>query len=396
MGDGRTSDRGGTEPHDANLDHKVEPEVRRMDLSLWWVLPAREEAALGQSVLQALSVVAEARPRVFGVVEPPRQELAPDNDEPFLVSWREEAARDAGGMLIWKARTPFRDGWVSFPYRDEETDGPLQGREKVVGLEVRVRPKGYVEPERREALVEFFAEVADRLGAVYASAGLDSQEQPEVGNDAAHMGNIRGVWLGIPPFRTWLHWFGKPYVPELANLDGVVKSGQGLLLRRGEQPPLKGEHPGPSIPARLCWRGQTREEWRAEDDRDLAERRAFQAQLAAAIGRGEPHPEPPPPQPYTARSPAELVPEIGASPTHRLSLPSNGRSRGASKTSGPRLLWKDETGPGWPGAGHPEREGPAYLERPDGSLEELNDGEWLKRADAQRIARENNYAFEEV
>jgi hypothetical protein len=367
-----------------------------MDMWLWWVLPARREVALGPRVLRALSVVPEARPRAFDVVEPPRQPLAPDDDAPFLDLWREEVA--TGGMVLWKSMRPFRGGSVSFPFRREETWEGLQGHEKAVSLCVEVRASGYADPERREGLVQFFGKVADRLGAVYASAGLENQEQPEAGGYlTAPSVLVHGVWVGIPPVRTWLQWFGQPYVSELSDLPSVVKSGRGLLLRRGEQPGLKGELPGPPIPAQLCWRIRTPEEERAYRAQ-AAEEHAYRARMATAVAEGKALPLRPP-QRHADRVPADVLPPIGASPTRRPSLRSTERdTQQASGVAGapPRLLWKDEDGPGWPGGGHPAREGPAWIERPDGSLEELNEGAWITRAEATRLAAEKSYAFEEV
>lgn len=368
------------------------------DLSLWWVLPARQKTALGQRVLRALSVVPEARPRRFGTFEPWRQQLAPDDDEPFLALWREEVAR--GGDLGWKASTPFRQGWASFPSETTREES-LVGRETVVSVRIGVRPSGYTDPERREALVVFFAKLADRLGAVYASAGLARQAQLEAGIPP-HLGGldtivIRGAWIGLPPVRTWLHWFGQPYVPELADLAGVVKAGRGLLLRRGEQPALTGELPGPPIPARLCWRGRTPEEERVHWDRERAKMRVFEEQQAATEAQGEP----PPLRPRWARIDqiaAEVIPPIGARRLADRPTPSTPTTRKPTTQADahPRLVWKDENGPGWDGGGHPDRVGPAWVERPDGSLEQLNDGAWIKREEAERLALENDYTFEAV
>ena len=364
-----------------------------VDLSLWWVLPARQKKALGRRVLQALSVVPEARPRRFGIYEPVRQELAPDDDEPFLALWRDEAAK--GGSLLWKGSKSFRGGSVDFPSETTWELG-LAGQETIVSLRIEVRPSGYTEPERRKALVAFFAKVADKLGAVYASAGLSDQVQPEAGVSplVGHLGTVvfENAWIGLPPFRTWLHWFGSPYLPELADLPGVVKSGRGLLLSRGEQPGVRGELSGPPIPGHLCWRGRTPEEERAYG----AELGAFFAQLDAAEARGEP----PPPRPLFVKGTqvaAEVIPEFGGRRLEpRSAAPTPTAPKAPNPADTPSLLWKDEDGPGWPGGVHPDRVGPAWVERPDGSIEELNDGAWINRAEAERLAAEKNYVFEEV
>jgi hypothetical protein len=370
-----------------------------MDLSLWWVLPARREQALGQRVIRALSMVPEARPRLFGDAEPPRQPLPPDDDAPFLALWREEVA--SGGMVIWKGTSPFRGGWVSFPSRREETLEGLRGHEKAVSLDVEVRPSGYTEPERREALVKFFVTVADRLGAVYASAGLADQAQPEAGVDQSLVrldGTtlVHGVWIGLPPVRNWLHWFGPPYIAELSGFPGVEKLGGGLLLRRGGEPAMRGEQPGPALPASLCWRARTLEEKRAYQP--APDELAYEARVATAIAQGIPRP-PPRARRITDRVPAEVLPEIGAAPAGRSRPRSTAPVQRRQPRRGdapPRLLWKDEDGPGWPGGGHPERVGPAWIERENEALEELNEGAWITRAEAERLAAEGRYTFQEV
>jgi hypothetical protein len=243
----------------------------------------------------------------------------------------------------------------------------------VIQLGIDVRPSGYTEPERREQLVEFFVEVADRLGAVYASAGLNGQAQAEAGGPQLSSIHyevvVRGAWTGLPPVRTWLHWFGGPYVAELSDLPTVVTSGAGLLLRRGEEPAVRGSLPGPPIPARLCWQAET--SWE-QQGRSLTE--------------------------VVNEVPAEAIPDIGSSPDR-------GQSRHAAvqqspgtecADASPRLIGKDEACPGWPGGGHPQREGPAWIRAADGSLEEINDGAWMTRAEAQERADREWLAFEEV
>jgi hypothetical protein len=343
-----------------------------VDLSLWWVLPARDEVALGRSVLQALSVTPEARPRLFGTYEPLRDKLPPDDDEPFLAAWRDEAKRDVPGgrQLIWKGSTPFRLGTASFPYK--EVGQELEERERIVTLSIWVRPSGYAEPERRDRLVDFFVEIANKLEAIYASAGLDGQAQPEVGIDAlSDTVVVRGAWIGLPPVRTWLHWFGGPYVSELSELPSIAKSGNGLVLRRGEELGTSGSLPGPPMPAHFCWQEETTWEFNG--------RARF---------------------PVTTRMPAEVIPVIGASPArgqaqHEVAAVEQSRLTKSAATSH-RLVWKDKDGPGWPGGGHPQREGQAWIRAADGSLEELDDGAWMTRAEAQERANREGLAFEEV
>ena len=57
-----------------------------------------------------------------------------------------------------------------------------------------------------------------------------------------------------------------------------------------------------------------------------------------------------------------------------------------------QLYWKLEDAPEGDGeTPHPTDVGPAWIYRPDGSEEPVRNGEWITRADAQRIADESGY-----
>lgn len=59
------------------------------------------------------------------------------------------------------------------------------------------------------------------------------------------------------------------------------------------------------------------------------------------------------------------------------------------------LYWKLEDVPVGDGeAPHPEDIGPAWIYRPDGGDEAVLDGEWITRAEAQRIAAESGYELQ--
>jgi hypothetical protein len=60
------------------------------------------------------------------------------------------------------------------------------------------------------------------------------------------------------------------------------------------------------------------------------------------------------------------------------------------------LMWKDEDGPeDAPDEGGPNDVGPAWLDTYEGdervSSEKVRDGEWITRAEAQRVAAANGY-----
>ncbi len=57
--------------------------------------------------------------------------------------------------------------------------------------------------------------------------------------------------------------------------------------------------------------------------------------------------------------------------------------------------WKLEDVPAGDGeAPHPEDVGPAWIYRPDGIEEPVLDGEWIRRADAQRIATDGGHELQ--
>jgi hypothetical protein len=60
------------------------------------------------------------------------------------------------------------------------------------------------------------------------------------------------------------------------------------------------------------------------------------------------------------------------------------------------LHWKLEDVPAGDGeAPRPEDIGPAWIYGPDGGEEAVLDGQWITRAEAQRIAAENGYELQE-
>jgi hypothetical protein len=58
------------------------------------------------------------------------------------------------------------------------------------------------------------------------------------------------------------------------------------------------------------------------------------------------------------------------------------------------LYWKMEDGPGDGESPDPEDVGPAWVYGPDGGEEPVNEGEWITRTEAQRIASESGYKLQ--
>ena len=60
-----------------------------------------------------------------------------------------------------------------------------------------------------------------------------------------------------------------------------------------------------------------------------------------------------------------------------------------------RLYWKFEDGPEEAADDDPNDVGPAWIDKPDGTSEKVNDGEWITRAEAKRLAAEGGYQLDE-
>jgi hypothetical protein len=60
-----------------------------------------------------------------------------------------------------------------------------------------------------------------------------------------------------------------------------------------------------------------------------------------------------------------------------------------------RLYWKYEEGPEDAEGKDPNDVGPVWIDRPDGSSEKANGGEWMTRADARKLAEENGWVLDE-
>jgi hypothetical protein len=58
------------------------------------------------------------------------------------------------------------------------------------------------------------------------------------------------------------------------------------------------------------------------------------------------------------------------------------------------LYWKWEDGPPDGLEDDPNAVGPAWIIRPDGSKEAIADGEWITRAEAERLAEEHGHALD--
>jgi len=56
-----------------------------------------------------------------------------------------------------------------------------------------------------------------------------------------------------------------------------------------------------------------------------------------------------------------------------------------------RLYWKWEDGPEDAEGDDPNDVGPAWIDHADGTSEKVRDGEWITRAEAERLAAESGF-----
>jgi hypothetical protein len=238
-------------------------EERIRTLELAWYVPAGNLPT--DAPERWLVVVAErfpaASPTRFGAFEPFGGRLERDGPAAFARAWREQAAVEFGSMLFWSASAPCLEGSVSFP------DGRADRRPARLGRVVRLsttldaRPL-HRDPDVCDAVVGWFAEVAEDLGAVYGAGCVlrDAiMRRGRVFYDAlsenAPLPRSRW-WVGLPAHPTWLAWFGDPYRSLVeAGLDPTTVTARpsGLLMRCGPEPMDADElrDVAPRLPAEL-------------------------------------------------------------------------------------------------------------------------------------------------
>lgn len=167
----------------------------------------------------------EARPIRFGSYEPMQGRLSDDDDEPFLALAEQESRRPSTSFF-WKAGAPFGFGTLRFGAAPSVTVSPVSQPARsghalcptVLSVDVSVST---IEQDSawREALVLLLGRIALGVNAFFACAGTGMI--------------IHGPhWLGLPATRTWLNWYGPPYLPELEGSLTHAQSFQGGLLLR--------------------------------------------------------------------------------------------------------------------------------------------------------------------
>jgi hypothetical protein len=222
----------------------VEERIRAIDLE--WFVPTSSlpTDAARQWVERTMRDFPPCTPVRFGPYEPLQGKLDRDGVEGFRATWAKQATDAIGGSFFWTARDGGFRGSVFFA--DQRTDfRPARlGSVTRISASIDARPI-HRDPERCEALVEFFAVVADELGAAYGAACVTrdvimrrGRESSDYRSEAAPFPRARW-WVGLPALPTWLAWFGAPYrelVGEAVS-DWVVRAlPGGVLARFGSEP----------------------------------------------------------------------------------------------------------------------------------------------------------------
>jgi hypothetical protein len=187
-----------------------------------------------------------------------------DGVEGFEATWAKQAADAIGGSFFWTARDGGFSGSVFFADHRTNVRPPRVGSVARLSASIDARPI-HRDPERCEALVEFFAVVADELGAAYGAACVTRDVIMRRGRESSDYQSEMGPfprarwWVGLPALPTWLAWFGKPYreLVGKAVSDWVVRQSRGgVLAQFGPEPMDVDELRGvfPELPPELLAR----------------------------------------------------------------------------------------------------------------------------------------------
>jgi hypothetical protein len=222
----------------------AEERIRAIDLE-WFIPTSRLPAdAARRWVERTMTDFPACTPVRFGPYEPPQGRMDRDGVEGFEATWAKQAAEAIGGSFFWTARDGGLSGSVFFA--DHRTDFRPARRGSVtrIGASIDARPI-HRDPERCAALVEFFAVVADELGAAYGAACVTRDVIMRRGRESSDYQTEMGPfprarwWVGLPALPTWLAWFGAPYreLVDAAVSEWIVRASPGgVLARFGSEP----------------------------------------------------------------------------------------------------------------------------------------------------------------
>ena len=150
-----------------------------------------------------------------------------DGDDAFASYW-------AGSeSVFWNATWPCFGGAATL-WRDCNhlyDDPPLPWVDRI-GLSFDGRAPA-ADDAWSDGISDLFAVVAEQFEPFYAAASVDlnvrcsRNNTLSYDNEVERYTTIGRFWLGLPPFGTWLTWFGAPYAD-------LVRSAVGSPVNRGE------------------------------------------------------------------------------------------------------------------------------------------------------------------
>jgi hypothetical protein len=222
----------------------AEERIRAIDLE-WFVPTSSFPAdAARRWVERTRTDFPACAPVRFGPYEPLQGRLDRDGVEGFEAIWAEQAAAATGGSFFWTARDGGFSGSVFFADHRTDSRPARVGSVARLSASVDARPI-HRDPARCEALVTFFASVADDFGAAFGAACVTRDVILRRGHVSFDGQSESGPlpyarwWVGLPALPTWLAWFGEPYRELLAEAvsDWVVPAPpSGVLARFGPEP----------------------------------------------------------------------------------------------------------------------------------------------------------------
>lgn len=105
-----------------------------------------------------------------------------------------------------------------------------------------------------DAIVHSFTTFASLFGSIYGCGYLLDGWSLSGGTLMSNMNTSdmspvpkTSRWLGIPPGRPWIAWFGRPYSRAIKARDDIATTyPDGVLVRRSGVP-IRDRDPGPSV-----------------------------------------------------------------------------------------------------------------------------------------------------
>jgi hypothetical protein len=234
------------------------PKTNRVDvLKLHWYVSRQElKQHLAANVLDVIARrLPEALPRRFGNYEPLQHRLDESGHDGFVQFWRDEKM-----SMFWKGTLPCFGGYATG--LGDSVIGTTVGS---IHLDFDCR---ITADERwREELIRLFVELAMTTDCLYAHSVVERDWIVHGANLSCTADQIetfppgltdRSRWLGLPPYPTWLAWYGLAYTPLVRPhvIDDSIEVDNCLLWRAGELP---ADERVPPIPVDLMMQGIGRE-----------------------------------------------------------------------------------------------------------------------------------------